>query len=424
MNRETLIQVGVLYGPLVMAGLLTVWLRPGRRLAIGLLFSTVWQAAMLPWFDLTARALGCWSYEASGPALAGIPLSLYFGWVIAWGWLAPLAATAAGRHWPLVLAALLAIDLWLMPQFEPVLQLADGWWLADLALFAGLLLPGLMLCRWTHEDQRLEGRVALLVGCFGGLLLGLPLLACHPESGVSAMLARAIRQPLWIAAALLLALPGLAAMRDLARSGKGTPVPIDPTSKLVSHGVYGFVANPMQLSMTLLLLLESWYLGSFWPLVVAGLGIIYSEGFARWSEGQDLKDRFGSTWMEYRARVRPWLPRWRPAVLDDCELWVNLDCGPCVSVGRWFEARRPVGLKLRNAGDWAGDPMERLTWRHPGSGRCETGVGAIAMALQHLSLPWAMAGLIAGAPVLRPVLQCCFDAAGLGPRKVCTAETG
>jgi len=414
MTREVAIQVGVLYGPLLMAGVLTFWLRPDRRLAIGLLFSTVWQAALLPWFDLAARSLGLWSYHAEGPALAGMPLALYFGWIIAWGWLVPLAVVAAGKRWPVVLIAFIALDLGLMPQLQPVVALSSHWWLADLVLFAGLLAPGLLLCLWTFRRTHLEGRVALLVGCFSGMLLGLPMLAsAEAEAGV---LRRLLDEPLWLLAAAVLAMPGLAAMRDLARTGGGTPVPLDPPVRLVTHGVYGYVANPMQCSMTSLLLLESWYLGSFWPLVVAGLGVVYSEGFARWSESRDMDSRFGPVWKDYRAGVRAWIPRWRPAAMDGCELWVDLDCGPCKSVADWFRRRHPTGLTIRHAREWSGVPLRRITWRHPLSGRCEAGVGAISMALQHLVLPWALAGLVLGMPGLKWLIQCSLDAAGLGPR--------
>lgn len=421
MTREATIQVGVLYGPLVMAGVLTFWLRPDRRLALGLLFSTIWQAALLPWFDLAARALGLWSYDAGGPTLAGIPLALYFGWIIAWGWLAPLAVSATGKRWPIVLVALIALDLGLMPHLAPVVQLSPYWWLADLILFAGLLAPGLWLCSWTHRRVRLEARVALLVGCFAGTLLGLPMLASMQGEASLDPLLRVIDEPIWLVAGLVLALPGLAAMRDLARTGGGTPVPLDPAVRLVTHGVYAYISNPMQVSMTLLLLLEAWYLRNGWPVVIAGLGVIYSEGFARWSETRDMESRFGSEWASYRSSVRPWIPRWRPSSLQACELWVDLECGPCQSVAGWFGRRRPVGLRIRNAREWQGDPLRRITWCHPASGRRESGVAAVSMALQHLTLPWAAAGVVLAAPGLRQTIQCCLDAAGLGPRS-CSAE--
>jgi hypothetical protein len=38
------------------------------------------------------------------------------------------------------------------------------------------------------------------------------------------------------------------------------------------------------------------------------------------------------------------------------------------------------------------------------------------MALQHLDLPWAAVGWIAGLPGISHLLQICFDAAGTGQR--------
>ena len=143
----------------------------------------------------------------------------------------------------------------------------------------------------------------------------------------------------------------------------------------------------------LLLLLEAAFLASPWPLVVAGLGVVYSEGLARWSEGQDMSHRFGDDWTRYRREVKAWRFRWRPATAAPCELWVDLGCGPCRSVGGWFQRRRVTGLVLRDAREWTGTPLRRVTWRDPGSGRTEAGVAAIAMALQHLQLGWAALGL-------------------------------
>jgi predicted DCC family thiol-disulfide oxidoreductase YuxK len=172
----------------------------------------------------------------------------------------------------------------------------------------------------------------------------------------------------------------------------------------------------MQLSMTALLLLESLFLRNPWPAVLAVIGIVYSEGLARWSENQDMRDRFGENWTRYHDSVRSWWPRWTPRISEPCELWLDADCGPCSEVARWFQHRQPHQLELRDANEWPGPPLGRVTWYHPPSGRRESGVRAIAMALQHLHLPWAAVGWIAGLPGISHLLQICFDAAGTGKR--------
>jgi len=73
-------------------------------------------------------------------------------------------------------------------------------------------------------------------------------------------------------------------------------------------------------------------------------------------------------------------------------------------------------LVFLDANDWPGAPLHRVTWHHPPSGRTESGVTAIAMAVQHLSLPYAAIGWMAGLPVISHALQICMDAAGAGKR--------
>lgn len=422
MSRGGLVELACLYGPLLGAALLACWVRPDKRLGTGLLFSSAWTAALLPWLDAFARQAGFWAYRTESPALGVMPLSLYFGWVIAWGVFAPLLARAmGGRPW-MVAALLIALDFSLMPELRPVLELRPSWWIGEISVVVLLLLPSLWMAKWTAAGERIGLRCVMLVPAFGGIFLGLPLLA--ESGGLAGVTARwqqfgETSRFLFMAGIALASIPGLTAVRDLARSGGGTPVPLDPPRRLVTHGIYAFVRNPMQISMTALLVIEAGFLRSLWPLALAAMGVIYSEGMARWSENQDMADRFGGAWERYRTAVRSWLPRWIPRVGEPCELWIAADCPVCREVGGWFGRRHPAGLLRRPAADWAGMPLQRVTWYDPASGRTESGVAAIAMALQHLNLAWAFLGWIAGLPVVSHVLQVCFDAAGAGKRRAC-----
>ena len=421
MTREGAIQLICLYGPLVSAALLLWWMRPAKRQATGLLFSLAWNAALLPWLDGGARLLGLWDYHSQSASIGGMPLALYFGWIIGWGVVAPLLAKALGGRLWTAAALLVMIDLRAMPEMSPVLELHPLWWAGEFALAALLLVPSMFMARWTASRERIGLRCAMLVPTFGGIFLGIPLLAeCGEFAGIFS------RWQGWpeparrgmLLACLAFSVPGLTAVRDLARSGGGTPVPLDPPRHLVTHGIYAFIRNPMQLSMTLLLLLESLFLWSPWPGILAVLGVVYSEGLARWSENQDMRERFGDAWPRYQESVRPWLPRWSPRIGEPCELWLDAACGPCSEVARWFDRRHPHQLHLREANTWPGPPLARVTWHHPASGRTESGVRAIALALQHLNLPWAALGWIAGLPGISHTLQICFDAAGAGARAV------
>ena len=105
MTREGAIHLTCLYGPLVAAGMLAWWVRPGKLHATGLLFALAWNAALLPWLDGLARWFGMWTYHSQTAAIGGMPLALYFGWIIAWGLVAPLLAhVLGGRMWTAVAA--------------------------------------------------------------------------------------------------------------------------------------------------------------------------------------------------------------------------------------------------------------------------------------------------------------------------------
>lgn len=419
MTREGAIQLACLYGPLVSAALLAWWIRPTKWLTVGLLFSVAWIAALLPWLDAVARAAGLWDYHSQAPSLAGMPLTLYFGWIIAWGIFAPLLAHALGGRIWITAAVLIALDLRVMPELRPVLELHPWWMAGDFLIAACLLVPSLFMSKWTVSRTHVGLRCAMLVPAFGGIFLGIPLLVlCGDLAG---LLGRwhaltGFLQAIFLLGGFALAVPGLTAMRDFALSGEGTPVPLDPPRRLVTHGIYAFVRNPMQLSMTTLLVLESLFLRNPWPATLAMIGIVYSEGLARWSETQDMQDRFGAAWSRHHDEVRPWWPRWNPRIGEVCELWLDAGCSPCSEVAQWFERRHPHHLELRDANDWPGPRLVRVTWHHPSSGRRESGVRAIAMALQHLHLPWAAVGWFAGLPGISHLLQICFDATGTGKR--------
>src|SRR5207245_1742732 len=122
----------------------------------------------------------------------------------------------------------------------------------------------------------------------------------------------------------LLAIPGAlgaTAVLEFCQRGGGTPFPWDPPRRLVDTGPYAYVANPMQLSMTLILIGGGLYFGGP-EIALAGVVVaIFSSGFAMWQEQGDLNDRFGQEWRDYRAAVRAWLPRWRPTQIPAATLY-------------------------------------------------------------------------------------------------------
>jgi protein-S-isoprenylcysteine O-methyltransferase Ste14 len=88
----------------------------------------------------------------------------------------------------------------------------------------------------------------------------------------------------------------------------GTTVqPSEVSSCLVTDGLYRFSRNPMYLGMVLILLGVAFLLGSLTPVwvIVFFAGWIHIQFICH--EEEMLLTQFGQDWLEYKARVRPWI---------------------------------------------------------------------------------------------------------------------
>jgi protein-S-isoprenylcysteine O-methyltransferase Ste14 len=94
-------------------------------------------------------------------------------------------------------------------------------------------------------------------------------------------------------------------------SGKGTPVPLMATQKLVVKRPYTYCRNPMTLGTT------AFYLGiAIWTgsLSALGLSLIYPVFiliYIKLIEENELEQRFGVEYLEYKRRTPFLLPRFR-----------------------------------------------------------------------------------------------------------------
>jgi len=98
---------------------------------------------------------------------------------------------------------------------------------------------------------------------------------------------------------------------EFARSGRGTPSPLDPPRRLVIRGLYRYVRNPMYLSVLTIVLGECLLtlnaaLVLYWAtfLVVVNIFII---GY----EEPTLRRLFGEEYEKYTRQVGRWIPRFR-----------------------------------------------------------------------------------------------------------------
>jgi len=405
-----------------MLATIALWLvrRPTGHAVTGALLATAWQIPPLLILNALAPQLGWWSFSAEGGLWMGVPIDLLIGWAFLWGALPALLPRWIAPIW--IGLAAFVLDLAVIPLCRPVIDLeSTRWLLGEVVCIAVALMPGLALARWTEARRNLLGRSVLQAVGFGGLVLVALPAAIQSASGLGweAALARPAWQ-LFLIAQLIVVFAGwgVSAAQEFAIRGQGTPLPQDPTRRLVTSGPYAYIANPMQVSVALVLLAISALLMSP-PIAGASLMVVvFSAGLAGWQEKLSLADRFGAPYTAWRAAVRPWLPRWRPWVPFEATLYYAEGCTPCEAVARFFGARRPVGLRLVPAQQHPSRDLSRLTYAPGDGGPEEEGVAAFARAMEHISLPWGLAASLIRLPVICSFLQLVVDASGGGPRTV------
>jgi protein-S-isoprenylcysteine O-methyltransferase Ste14 len=91
-----------------------------------------------------------------------------------------------------------------------------------------------------------------------------------------------------------------------ARVGQGTLAPWDPTSKLVVVGPYRYARNPMISGVSMMLLGETLFSGSWVVGIWFGAFLCVNHLYFVLSEEPGLEKRFGESYRQYKKNV----PRW------------------------------------------------------------------------------------------------------------------
>ena len=112
--------------------------------------------------------------------------------------------------------------------------------------------------------------------------------------------------------AVILALVGVAiALSGVIsfRRAQTTVNPLKPetSTALVTTGIYRITRNPMYLGMLIVLLAWAAYLSTAWALLGPVAFALYITRFQIIPEERALRSLFGTTFVEYTQRTRPWL---------------------------------------------------------------------------------------------------------------------
>lgn len=399
---------------LPLLGTVVAWLYvvPPRRTAGAVYLATLWTLPSLAAVHLLAQFFGWWSFEFAGGGLFGMPVDLLLGWALLWGALPALLFPRMQLTSMMMLA--IAVDLVLMPLCAPVVQLGAHWLTGELVAVTIVLLPAQLLARWTMRDEHLGGRIILQFLLFSGLvMIGIPAIVLTlTRSEVSFQIPYLAAQ-----CAIVATIIGVSAVQEFAERGGGTPFPFDPPKTLVRSGIYAYVRNPMQLSTSLLFVLLALVSANQWLSLVAVMSLVYSAGLAAWDEGSDLRERYGSDAERYIAAVRNWFPVWRPRIEEASTIYFAAGCDPCSDAASWLQGRHPRQLLFVPAEHHPTMDLDRVRYEAP-DGYAADGVAAIARALEHIHLGWALLAFAIRLPIARTILQAIVDASGGGRRRM------
>jgi protein-S-isoprenylcysteine O-methyltransferase Ste14 len=101
------------------------------------------------------------------------------------------------------------------------------------------------------------------------------------------------------------------------REGRGTPVPVAPTQRLVVGGPFRYVRNPGYLAVLSMISGQGLFLGNEDVLLYAFCVAIGFHLFVVLYEEPALRRQFGARYQSYCSEVPRWIPRRTPAKLGD-----------------------------------------------------------------------------------------------------------
>lgn len=379
----------LLLGPIGLVVVLIRFRQIAKQAQIGGLFAFLYGVPMVFVTHALALHLGWWRYGWDALMVNGIPADILIGGAVLFG---PGLYFAFPNTRPLMICLPIIVGLHgtVFSSLEPLVYAGPYWFWGVAFVFLFAHLPAIYLAKWTAEGRNLPLRCALLAIMTGGMIFAIvPSLIMQAMGGSWDLLAR----PVWVLVVTLVALGlvstiGLSANQSLCLQGDGTPIPLDPTKRLVTTGIYAYVSNPMQLSAALGFLVLGVFLMNVWIIAAALMAWVFVQGMVRWHHRHDLLKRFPTGWPEYKQNVPEWLPRWTPWIKGEATLHLRQDHGVL-----WKLLTHAKGLQvLPTSGQATYENTENLAGFR--------GASAVLVALTHINFAW----MIFAAGLLLPLL--------------------
>jgi protein-S-isoprenylcysteine O-methyltransferase Ste14 len=94
----------------------------------------------------------------------------------------------------------------------------------------------------------------------------------------------------------------------IAQKRAGTdPIPFNPSTRIVAHGLYRFTRNPMYIGFALGTLELAILVDCAWMLLAVPIGLALIDRIVITREGLYLERKFGDEYLNYKRRVRRWI---------------------------------------------------------------------------------------------------------------------
>jgi protein-S-isoprenylcysteine O-methyltransferase Ste14 len=372
-------------GPLAAVVFLVTRNHPSNRTIVGCLFAFLYGLGLIFATHVLAIHVGWWHYGGSSLMLNGVPADILIGGATLFGPVLYLAFPSVAPIWLLLPIVLLLHGIF-FSSLQPLVFAGSNWFFGVILVFAVAHLPAIYLARWTARNEHLACRTALLAIGYGFLaFVVLPALIVHAMHERIDLQARSC----WLVGICVTLVGvffvmGLSAVQLFVVHGKGTPVPLDPTERLVRVGLFSYLINPMQLCSAATWVLIGIALGSVWVASSALMAWVFVAGMVRWHHRYDLLERFPTGWPEYRSNVPEWLPRWRPWIPYPSRLFYDPNRRNHRRLVHWLKTQNCVGLEI------VAVENSDLNYVEESDGLSFVGTSAATKAINHINFAWAV----------------------------------
>ena len=383
------------------------------RLNWALFFASLWVSTLLLLVNKMSVDIGFWSFNTDETLPIFMPYDLYFIWIVFWAILPVFILK--GRFVLISMLCFFWIDILLMPYLETyhILQLNEHWLLGELLLITAVYAPAQIWAYLFLENKGLKWRSLFQFLVLGIIYsLGIPFVVyLYFPTDIKWMQWEGAT-PYILQLAFIILLPALIAVIDLEQKGKGTPFPYDATTNLVESGIYAYIRNPIQWSLTFFFIPLALFFHSYILLTGIIVSIAYTVGVSEPHERGQLEALFSKTWVKYKENVPLWYFLWQPKYIPKATIYIQKNCDHCSQIRQWLEKRKPIHLHFENAENFKEGQLLQMTYQGA-YGQYNTSVKSFAHALEHINLAWASLGWLMRLPGINQLLQLIIDSMGL-----------